>query len=49
VSLDLYRLFYQHALENVEAWLAGRPIREVPDYRAVPAGYPPPWVEAPRT
>lgn len=41
VTAECYDIFYSGALENVEAWLAGAPIRPVTDYRDLGArGYP---------
>lgn len=45
VSRDLYRIFYQQTLENVEAWLAGNPIRPVMDWTEAGSGLPE-WVMA---
>jgi phosphoglycerate dehydrogenase-like enzyme len=27
VAIDNYRIFFEHAVEDIEAWLAGRPVR----------------------
>lgn len=45
VSSDLYGIFYRHAIEDVEAWLDGRPIRRVLSYDEAGAGLPD-WVTA---
>ena len=29
VSHDTYRVFYSQTVENIEAWLAGKPVREI--------------------